>query len=225
MSQQRLQLTWYNKDKALIPTETGKYGYRWVEPSDPRYCETHTLVMDEYIQGKQAPKSDDYQYSEYADLEPQTDNLLVHGESGDVLEALTRVPELAEKYVGNVKLVYIDPPFNTAQTFSSYEDNLEHSIWLTMMRDRLLHLKRLLSDDGSIWVHLDTVENHRMLTGGDQGQALGHLAVLDGLDACLLQLVCEVTQFGDLIQLAALSESSGPCVDGSNGVGGGLFTL
>lgn len=72
------------------------------------------------------------------------------------------MPELAEKYVGNVKLVYIDPPFNTAQTFSSYEDNLEHSIWLTMMRDRLLHLKRLLSDDGSIWVHLDTVENHRM---------------------------------------------------------------
>lgn len=162
MTQQRLQLTWYNKDKALIPTETGKYGYRWVEPSDPRYCETHTLVMDEYIQGEQAPKKDEYQYSEYADLEPQADNLLVHGESGDVLEALTRVPELAEKYVGNVKLIYIDPPFNTAQTFNSYEDNLEHSIWLTMMRDRLLHLKRLLSDDGSIWVHLDTVENHRM---------------------------------------------------------------
>lgn len=162
MNQQRLQLTWYNKDKVLIPTETGKYGYKWVEPSDPRYCETHTLVMDEYVQGEQSHKSEEYQYSEYADLEPQTDNLLVHGESGDVLEALTRVPELAEKYVGNVKLVYIDPPFNTAQTFASYEDNLEHSIWLTMMRDRLLHLKRLLSDDGSIWVHLDTVENHRM---------------------------------------------------------------
>lgn len=162
MSQQRLQLTWYNKDKALIPTETGKYGYRWVEPSDPRYCETHTLVMDEYIQGKQAPKSDDYQYSEYADLEPQTDNLLVHGESGDVLEALTRVPELAEKYVGNVKLVYIDPPFNTAQTFDSYEDNLEHSIWLTMMRDRLLHIRKLLSDDGIVFIHLDDREVHRM---------------------------------------------------------------
>lgn len=162
MTQQRLQLTWHNKDKALIPTETGKYGYRWVEPSDPRYCETHTLVMDEYVQGEQAPKTDGHQYSEYADLEPQTDNLLIHGESGDVLEALTRVPELAEKYVGNVKLVYIDPPFNTAQTFDSYEDNLEHSIWLTMMRDRLLHLKRLLSDDGSIWVHLDDKEDHRM---------------------------------------------------------------
>lgn len=55
-----------------------------------------------------------------------------------------------------------DPPFNTAQTFASYEDNLEHSIWLTMMRDRLLHIKKLLAENGSIWVHLDDVENHRM---------------------------------------------------------------
>ncbi|EHM89490.1 hypothetical protein HMPREF0045_00155 [Actinomyces graevenitzii C83] len=162
MPAQRLQLTWYNKDKALIPTETGKYGYTWVDPSDPRYCETHTLVLDDYVQGAQTPKSDDFAYSERADLEPQDDNLLILGESGDVLEALTRVPELAKKYVGQVKLIYIDPPFNTAQTFASYEDNLEHSIWLTMMRDRLLHMKKLLADDGSIWVHLDDVEVHRM---------------------------------------------------------------
>lgn len=162
MTAQRLQLTWYNKDKALIPTETGKYGYTWVDPSDPRYCETHTLVLDDYVQGSQTPKSDEFAYSERADLEPQDDNLLILGESGDVLEALTRVPELAEKYVGKVKLIYIDPPFNTAQTFASYEDNLEHSIWLTMMRDRLLHMKKLLADDGSIWVHLDDVEVHRM---------------------------------------------------------------
>ena len=162
MTAQRLQLTWYNKDKALIPTETGKYGYTWVDPSDPRYCETHTLVYDDYVHGEQTPKLDEFDYSERADLEPQEDNLLILGESGDVLEALTRVPELAEKYVGKVKLIYIDPPFNTAQTFASYEDNLEHSIWLTMMRDRLIHMKRLLSDDGSIWVHLDDVEVHRM---------------------------------------------------------------
>nr|WP_260399265.1 site-specific DNA-methyltransferase [Micrococcus flavus] len=69
---------------------------------------------------------------------------------------------MAEQYVGKVKCVYIDPPFNTAQTFANYEDNLEHSIWLTMMRDRLLHLRTLLSNDGSIWVHLDDVEVHRM---------------------------------------------------------------
>ncbi|MGQ4574948.1 site-specific DNA-methyltransferase [Dermabacteraceae bacterium P7006] len=159
---QRLELTWYNKDMALIPTEEGKYGYTWVDPSDPRYCETHTLVMDEYIEGQQAPKEEGRTYSERADLEPTTDNLLIHGESGDVLEALTRVPELAEKYVGKVKLTYIDPPFNTAQTFASYEDNLEHSVWLTMMRDRLLHMKKLLRPDGSIWVHLDMAELHRM---------------------------------------------------------------
>ena len=162
MSKMRLQLTWYNKDLALIPNESGKYGYRWVNPADPRYCETHTLVYDEYICGHQAEKTDAYQYSDRADLKPQDDNLLALGESGDVLEALTRVPELSEKYVGKVKLVYIDPPFNTAKTFDSYEDNLEHSIWLTMMRDRLVHLKRLLRNDGSIWVHLDTSENHRM---------------------------------------------------------------
>lgn len=162
MSKSRLQLTWYNKDKALIPTEAGKYGYMWVDPADPRYCETHTLVVDGYVEGVQTPKDDMHNYSARADLEPQTDNLLINGESGDVLEALTRVPELAEKYVGNIKLVYIDPPFNTSQTFDSYEDNLEHSIWLTMIRDRLLNLKRLLSDDGSIWVHLDDMEVHRM---------------------------------------------------------------
>lgn len=162
MSNTRLQLTWFNKDKALIPTETGKYDYTWVDPSDPRYCETHTLIMDEYIKGEQCSKKDEYQYSDIADLVPQNDNLLIMGESGDVLETLTRVPKLADKYVGNVKLIYIDPPFNTSQTFNSYEDNLEHSIWLSLMRDRLLQLKKLLARDGSIWVHLDNVEVHRM---------------------------------------------------------------
>ena len=160
--QQRLELTWFNKDKALIPTENGKYGYSWVDPRDPRYCETHTLVEGEYVEGVQAPKEDGLSYSELADLEPTTENLLINGESGDVLEALTRVPELAGKYLGKVKLCYIDPPFNTSKTFEHYEDNLEHSIWLTMMRDRLVHIKKLLSDDGSIWVHLDDSENHRM---------------------------------------------------------------
>lgn len=162
MTKQRLELTWFNKDQALIPTEHGRYGYRWVDPSDPRYCETRPLVFDDVVRGEQTPKSGSFVYSERTDLPPTDDNLLIHGESGDVLEALTRVPELAEKYVGQVKLIYIDPPFNTAQTFAHYEDNLEHSIWLTMMRDRLLHMRRLLCEDGSIWVHLDYAENHRM---------------------------------------------------------------
>ena len=161
-AKQLLELTWFNKDKALIPSEEGRYAYEWVDPKDPRYCETRTLVVDEVVTGKQSSKDDDTQYSERADLDPTEDNLLILGESGDVLEGLTRVPELREKYLGKVKCIYIDPPFNTAQTFANYEDNLEHSVWLTMMRDRLVHLRKLLSDEGSIWVHLDDVENHRM---------------------------------------------------------------
>lgn len=162
MTNQRLQLTWSNKDLALIPTETGKYGYRWVSPSDPRYCETHTLEIVDHTIGEQAPKDDGVIYSERADVPPTDENLLILGESGDVLEALTRVPELADKYAGQVKCIYIDPPFNTAQTFAHYEDNLQHSVWLTMMRDRLQHMHTLLSADGSIWVHLDEGESHRM---------------------------------------------------------------
>lgn len=162
MTKQRLELTWYNKDQALIPTEQGKYGYTWVDPTDPRYCQTHFLEYGDTVRGEQQPKEEGRTYSERADFMPTDDNLLILGESGDVLETLTRVPELTDKYVGQVKCIYIDPPFNTAQTFPNYEDNLEHSVWLTMMRDRLLHLKKLLSNDGSIWVHLDDVENHRM---------------------------------------------------------------
>ncbi|SIS40946.1 adenine-specific DNA-methyltransferase [Corynebacterium appendicis CIP 107643] len=161
-AKQLLELTWFNKDKALIPSEEGRYAYEWVDPKDPRYCETRALVVSEVVTGEQSPKDENTQYSERADLAPTEDNLLILGESGDVLEALTRVPELRAKYLGKVKCIYIDPPFNTAQIFANYEDNLEHSVWLTMMRDRLVHLRKLLSDDGSIWVHLDDVENHRM---------------------------------------------------------------
>lgn len=158
---QRLELTWFNKDKALL-SEGDAYTYHWVSPRDPRYCETRNLVVDEIVSGAQAPKEGGRAYSERADLEPTTDNLLIQGDSGDVLEALTRIPEWSEKYLGKVKLIYIDPPFNTEKTFEHYADNLEHSVWLTMMRDRLLNLKKLLADDGSIWVHLDDSENHRM---------------------------------------------------------------
>ena len=159
---QLLELTWFNKDKALIPTEHGQYGYTWVDPSDPRYRQTRYLEFLDSVQGKQSDKTIDNDYSSRADLPPMSDNLLILGESGDVLEALTRVPELADKYVGKVKCVYIDPPFNTDQAFNNYEDNLELSVWLTMMRDRLIHLRNLLSEDGSIWVHLDESEMHRM---------------------------------------------------------------
>lgn len=114
MTKQRLELTWYNKDQALIPTEQGKYGYTWVDPTDPRYCQTHFLEYGDVVRGKQKPKEEGRTYSERADFTPTDDNLLILGESGDVLETLTRVPELTDKYVGQVKCIYIDPPYNTA---------------------------------------------------------------------------------------------------------------
>ena len=92
---------------------------------------------------------------------PTSDNLLVTGDAMHALDALRRTPEWASKYLGKVKLVYIDPPFNTGQTFDNYEDLLDHSIWLTMLRDRLKQIQPLLADDGCVWVHLDHVESHR----------------------------------------------------------------
>jgi adenine-specific DNA-methyltransferase len=60
--------------------------------------------------------------------------------------------------VGKVKLAYLDPPFNTQQAFEHYDDALEHSVWLTMMRDGLLQIRKLLSPDGPVWVHCDDSE-------------------------------------------------------------------
>ena len=102
--QQRLELTWTNKDKALIPTEHGRYGYTGVDPRDPRYCETRVLTVDETVTGTRADKEEDTTYSERADLEPQSDNLLILGESGDVLEALTRMPKWSKKYLSLIHI-------------------------------------------------------------------------------------------------------------------------
>ena len=75
--------------------------------------------------------------------------------------SLSELPAFAAEYVRRVRLVYIDPPFNTGQAFKNYDDNLEHSVWLTMIRDRLVQIRRLLSEDGSVWLHLDDTQMHR----------------------------------------------------------------
>ncbi|WP_375683816.1 MULTISPECIES: site-specific DNA-methyltransferase [unclassified Bartonella] len=65
---------------------------------------------------------------------------------------------LEQEYMGKVKCIYIDPPYNTGNAFEHYEDGLEHSIWLSLMRDRLELLHRLLAEDGSIWISIDDDE-------------------------------------------------------------------
>ena len=83
---------------------------------------------------------------------PDTENMLIHGDNLLALKALE------SRYKGQVKCIYIDPPYNTGDAFELYDDNLEHSIWLNLMRERLFVLKNLLSQDGVIWIHIDDEE-------------------------------------------------------------------
>ena len=82
------------------------------------------------------------------------DNKLIFGDNLLALKALE------QDYAGKVKCVYIDPPYNTGSAFEYYDDGVEHSIWLSLMRDRIHILRSLLADEGSIWINLDDNEAH-----------------------------------------------------------------
>lgn len=90
------------------------------------------------------------------------DNLLVQGDNLLALKALEA------EYAGRVKCVFIDPPYNTGSAFEHYDDGLEHSIWLSMMRDRLEVIRNLLSPEGSLWVTLDDNEAHYFKVMADE---------------------------------------------------------
>ena len=82
------------------------------------------------------------------------DNRLIFGDNLLALKALE------QEYAGKVKCVFIDPPYNTGSAFAHYDDGLEHSIWLSLMRDRLEILRNLLSEYGSLWITIDDNEAH-----------------------------------------------------------------
>jgi len=82
------------------------------------------------------------------------DNILIKGDNLLALKALE------QDYTGKVKCVFIDPPYNTGSAFEHYDDGIEHSLWLSLMRDRLEQIKRLMSDDGSLWITIDDNEAH-----------------------------------------------------------------
>ena len=81
-----------------------------------------------------------------------TENMLIHGDNLLALKALE------QKYAGKIKCIYIDPPYNTGVAFEHYNDNLEHSIWLGLMKERLVILRNLLREDGFIACHIDDSE-------------------------------------------------------------------
>lgn len=82
------------------------------------------------------------------------DNKLIFGDNLLALKALE------QEYTGKVRCIYIDPPYNTGNAFEHYDDAVEHSLWLSLMRDRLIILRNLLSKDGFICCHIDDSEGH-----------------------------------------------------------------
>ena len=136
---QRLELTWSGKEDRFNP--------------EPR------ILLEDKEKSYSAPDSLMQGMVERMGLEqkvqPTFDNMLIHGDNLLALKALE------QDYAGKVKCIYIDPPYNTGNAFEHYDDGLEHSIWLSLMRDRLEILKRLLSNDGgSIWISIDADESH-----------------------------------------------------------------
>lgn len=134
---QRLELVWPGKNERVdveprILIEDAEKSYS----ADPKIQEKMNRQLF-----KQKPE-----------IAPTFDNMLIHGDNLLALKALEA------EYSGKVKCIYIDPPYNTGNAFEHYDDGYEHSIWLSLMRDRLEILKNLLADDGSIWISLDDNE-------------------------------------------------------------------
>lgn len=140
-----LQLDWINKDYSLyyeVDERKGK-GIRpiWVPKNDIRVAEPRVLTF----------------VKSYGDS--VSENMLIKGDNLLVLRSLVEMFK-GKKEKNKVKCIYIDPPFNTGQAFEKYDDNLKHSEWLAMMRDRLELLPKLMRKDGAIFIHIDDEELH-----------------------------------------------------------------
>lgn len=133
-----VQLVWPNKHLTL--RASGESGYEWLPTDDRRLLSS-------------------------LDVEPLTEralnsrsNVVAVGDGLDVLEALKAQTAVLDQ---GIRLVYIDPPFNTQVNFRHYRDTMQRSMWLSMVRDRLAAIRPLLADNASVWVHLDDAEVHR----------------------------------------------------------------
>lgn len=116
--------------------KTGKLELTWVGKYDDKVVEPRILLEDVS--------------NSYGD--PSSENMLIHGDNLIALQALQ------QDFAGRVKCIYIDPPYNTGNAFDYYDDGVEHSIWLNLMRQRLVLLRELLSEEGSIWIQIDDEE-------------------------------------------------------------------
>lgn len=96
------------------------------------------------------------------DALPRTEgNILAHADARDLLHYLSTDPTLSPRYLGAVKCVYLDPPYNTGRNFGTYKDSLPSGVWLEDLRDLLHRVYPLLHPSASVWIHLDSRESHR----------------------------------------------------------------
>ncbi len=130
MNKNKLELTWI-----------GKYDER--KPLEPRIL----IENKEYSYGH--PET-----GVLPNGKPWNGNMLIHGDNLLALKALE------DTFANQIKCIYIDPPYNTGNAFTHYDDGLEHSIWLSLMRDRLEILYNLLMSEGSLWISIDADECH-----------------------------------------------------------------
>ena len=132
-------MTQNNNKNKLELTWIGKYDKH--DPLEPRIL----IENEEYSYGH--PET-----GVLPNGKPWNGNMLIHGDNLLALKALE------QDFAGQIKCIYIDPPYNTGNAFEHYDDNLEHSIWLSLMRNRLEILRDLLRPDGSIWIQIDDEE-------------------------------------------------------------------
>lgn len=133
----RLELVWPHKGEHVLQNpETGKWEFYGSEPLLPR-----PLIEIESL-GEEKGKL----------FNPEKSNLLVKGDN------LFALQSLLPYYAGKVRLIYIDPPFNTGQDFEAYDDNFEHSVWLSMMYERLTLARKFIHPNGIICVHINDDE-------------------------------------------------------------------
>ena len=126
-------------------TKKQKLELTWIGKDEVAKLEPRILIEDVELSYHASKRHSD------ADL---FDNKLIFGDNLLALRALE------QEYAGKVKCVFIDPPYNTGSAFEHYDDGIEHSLWLSLIRDRLELIKRLMSDDGSLWITVDDHEAH-----------------------------------------------------------------
>ena len=148
----KLELTWIGKEHRpkleprILLEEPDKSHHAKFRVREPQILTTKSTENTKGKNAASAPGTD-----HPGDI---FDNMLIRGDN------LLGLKALEQEFAGKVKCVYIDPPYNTGSAFEHYDDGVEHSIWLSLIRDRLELLRRLLADDGSLWITIDDNEAH-----------------------------------------------------------------